>query len=396
MNTLNPESLKSLLAGRRRRLAVFGPRLTATSIVLLALVAMLHPTAAHAEVLPVSAVRVEAQSHYRVQRIYAGELRHARSSKLGFEFGGVVAAVDVDEGDRITRGQVLARLVSTTAAANLKSALASLETARANLVAHEAQMALSAATLARYEDLVERGHGSEQRLDELQMQHRVDGAREHVLDAQIESAVAAVELAQANLEKFEIRAPYDGIVQGRMVDEGNIVSPGQGILDIVEHGRLEARVGVPEGMAAHLDDDTIYEITAGGRPVQARLAGLLPVADGTTGTVTAIFGIEDSGIFAGTLTELSLGVDVPGRGFWVPVTALSESQRGLWSVLVVNDDGDRRFVEARLVEILYRGQDRVFVQGTLRDGELIVAGGTSRIVPGQDVRVASIDGAAAQ
>ena len=149
-------------------------------------------------------------------------------------------------------------------------------------------------------------------------------------------------------------------------------------------------------MAQRLGRDTIYDIRAGGREVQARLTGVLPVADGMTGTVTALFEIADDSLFAGTLTELSLNVDVPGRGYWVPVTALSESQRGLWSVLVINDEGDRRFVEARLVEILYRGKDRVFVQGTLEGGELVVAGGTSRIVPGQDVQVATIDGAAAR
>ncbi len=395
MKTLNREDTVSrLIVSRRRRLSWLGQRTTAIALGVLALLAL--GQTAKAEVLPVSAIRVVEQDTYRIQRVYAGELHHARASQLGFEFGGRVESVMVEEGEAIRQGDVLAMLDSAAMQANVKAALANLETARANILAHEAQIALSSASLKRYEDLVARGHGSEQELDELQARHRVDKARDSVFAAQLDSAVAAVELAQANLDKYTIRAPYSGVVQSRTVDEGSIVAPGQNVLAVVESGRLEARVGVPETMAQRLGRDTIYDIRAGGREVQARLTGVLPVADGMTGTVTALFEIADDSLFAGTLTELSLNVDVPGRGYWVPVTALSESQRGLWSVLVINDEGDRRFVEARLVEILYRGKDRVFVQGTLEGGELVVAGGTSRIVPGQDVQVATIDGAAAR
>lgn len=384
-------SMKSLMS-RRRRLRVVPQRLFPVALGLLVLTTILAPPRALGDVLPVSTVRVEALSTYRIQRVYAGELHHARSSRLGFEFGGIVAAVNVEEGETVSAGEEIARLASETVEANLRAARASLETARANVLAHKAQIELSAATLRRYQDLVARGHGSQQELDERSMQHRVDVAREQVLAAQLESAAASVAVAEANLDKFRIVAPYDGVVQARLVDEGSIVSPGQNVVSIVESGRLEARIGLPESMVTYLDRDTIYDMRTGNRQVQARLTGILPVADSATGTVTAIFTTDQPGLFAGTLAELSLSVDVPGQGFWVPVAALSESQRGLWSVLVVSGGDDRRFVEARLVEVLYRGRDRVFVQGTLDDGELVVAGGTSRIVPGQDVRVAVIDG----
>lgn len=388
--------MKSLIfefvRARRRRLALFRTRPVTAALVLLALVALLPSRHVQAEVLPVAAVRVVEQDSYRIRRVYAGELHPVRQSQLGFEFGGAVATVTADEGDRIGKGDVLARLEASTMEASLESAIARLETARANVVAHAAQMALSAATLARYRELVERDHGSEQRLDELEMQHRVDAAREGVLRGELDSALAQVEQARANLNKYTLRAPYNGIVQSRMVDEGSIVSPGQSILSVVEDGKLEAQVGIPENMVRHLHDGTSYDLDVRGRQVSARLARILPVADSQTGTVTAIFETEGNGMFAGTLAEITLSVEVQRPGFWVPVAALSESQRGLWSVLVVDDNADRQFVEARLVEILYRGRDRVFVQGTLDDGDLVVAGGTSRIVPGQDVNVASIDG----
>ena len=93
-------------------------------------------------------------------------------------------------------------------------------------------------------------------------------------------------------------------------------------------------------------------------------------------------------LFAGSLVEMNLTVSVRERGFWVPLNSLAESQRGLWSVLVVEDS----LVASRLVEILYRGSDQVYVRGTLREGDEVIATGTGRVVPGQAVNIATRGG----
>jgi hypothetical protein len=64
------------------------------------------------------------------------------------------------------------------------------------------------------------------------------------------------------------------------------------------------------------------------------------------------------------------------------MTSLSESERGLWSVYVLGVDD---IVERRLVEVLHTEAKRVYVRGTLRDGDLVVSTGVQRIVPGQSV-----------
>jgi len=103
--------------------------------------------------------------------------------------------------------------------------------------------------------------------------------------------------------------------------------------------------------------------------------------------VTAVFRLADAGLYAGTVAELVMNAEVDEPGFWLPLSALSESQRGLWSVFVIRSGAVGQTVETRLVEILHRGDDAVFVRGTLRDGERIVSAGTARIVPGQRVDV---------
>jgi hypothetical protein len=84
-----------------------------------------------------------------------------------------------------------------------------------------------------------------------------------------------------------------------------------------------------------------------------------------------------------------LDAEVAAAGFWVSLSALSESQRGLWSVFAIKATQAGQVVETRLVEIIHRGDDAVYVRGTLLDGEQIVTGGTARIVPGQLVSVSA-------
>ena len=69
-------------------------------------------------------------------------------------------------------------------------------------------------------------------------------------------------------------------------------------------------------------------------------------------------------------------------GFWVPVTALTESDRGLWGVYVVKDES---LVERRIVEIIHSESERAYVRGTLEDDDRIVRTGVQRLVPGQQV-----------
>jgi RND family efflux transporter MFP subunit len=344
---------------------------------------LLAASVVHADPLAVDTVRIAELEQYQVERTYGGHLSHRRSSLLGFEFSGVINSVMVEEGAVLSRGDILLSIDSSSIEAQLREALANVATARANITAQKAQLELSRNTLKRYEDLVEEGHASAQQLDELRIQHRIDQSSLLVLRTKYEAADARAQIIEVNLAKTQISAPYNGVVQKRYVDEGSIVTPGQPVLSIVELGAMEARVGLPENMAAYVDPNRSYEFKISQKSVPGRLKSLLPAVDQETGTVIALFELDSADLYAGSLAEMKLQVTVNESGFWLPLTALAESQRGLWSVLVVTESTLE--IEARLVEILHRGSDQVYVRGTLQTGDLVVSGGTSRIVPGQSV-----------
>lgn len=355
---------------------------------LLVLMLSLVVPGALADPLSVETLKLVEQVSYQLARTYGGQISPGRESALGFEFAGVVKVVHKDEGDHVEQGEPLMALDMEAARAQLRGALSNLASARATLTAQRAQLKLSAATLERHENLVKTGHASAQRLDELRMQHQVDKANILVFQTRLAAVQSEVDLIQVNLDKLNIKAPYDGVVQARMVDEGSIVAPGQTAMVIVESGLAEARIGLPESMTPYLASGVSYEFKINQRAVPGTLKAILPRVDQSTGTVTAIFQLEGERLYAGSLAEMKLVVDVNEPGFWIPLNSLAESRRGLWSVLVVNNN----VVESRLVEILYRDADAVYVRGTIEDGELIVASGTNRIVPGQSVTLAGAVG----
>lgn len=308
---------------------------------------------------------------------------------MGFESPGSIATVHVQAGDLVAQGDRLVTLDQDAIRAELKGALSRVETARAQVAAQRARLKLSQATLKRNQELSAEGHVSDQLLDELAQQTDVQRATLQVSESNLIAASAAAEQVAVKLAKSEITAPYDAKIQTRYLDEGSIVNPGTPVIEVVERGNLEARIGFPENMLGSLNPGKTYEFTVNKQQVPGRLKAILPMVDEINGTVSTQFVLDADNLFGGSLVELNLAVVVSEQGYWVPLSALAESQRGLWSVLVVeqNQTGENT-VETRLVEILHRGNNAVYVRGTLENGDLIIASGTGRIVPGQNVTIA--------
>lgn len=337
-----------------------------------------------AGLLPVAAYTVRVTPTYEVDELHTGRVVACRSSELGFERGGRLERVIVDDGDRVEAGDVLAELDQRQLRAERKQRAAQLADV-------EAQLALARATTRRTQALRASDHVSTAQLDEA-----VHG--EEALVARRAAAQAALEVTEVALALSEIRAPYAGQVTSRLADEGTVVAPGQAILHLIEDGVLELRLGVPPASADALRTGTRIEADIEGRRHPAVLHAVVDTVERDTRTVTAILHLEATAAGAasdlprdGALVRIALPRTIESEGAWVPLSALAESHRGLWSAyaLVPERDDDRglRRVERRPLEVLYADSDRAYVRGTLRDGDEIAASGVHRLVPGQAIRV---------
>ena len=332
--------------------------------------------------LTVSYINVQRQASFASERLYAGKTLASRSSELGFKRGGEIAQVLVDIGDVVQKDQVLARLDSQTLASNLNQAEANTALAQANLSAAKAEVQLAEKTEKRFRTLLEQGNISKQVYDEAKLSVQIKQAQNQVAQANLKRALAAANANKIALAEGAIRAPFDGIIQSRYFDEGTQILGGMPALKLIELGPIKAHIGVPSKSLASLTIGSTYNLSWDGKVQPARLMAISPEVDPNTRTLNAVFKISDGIIPIGAVVELLLEQRVQTPGFWLPVSALTASDRGLWAVYVVNAED---IVERRLVEVIHNEASRAYARGLLSDRDRVVNSGVQRIVPGQAV-----------
>ena len=318
-----------------------------------------------------------------------------RTSALGFDTPGLLDAVLVREGDRVRRGDVLARLNTTRLDARRRQLVAELAAARAAYKETEAHLALARMTAERQKSLVRSDNVSHQTYDEARFRAQALQATLEANDAAIKQADAAISYLDAEVVLSRIVAPFDGTVVRRLVDEGVALVSATPVLRLLEDEAMEVRIGLPPAVVGKVATGRTYDLTIGERVYTGTLHAVLDALDPATRTVPAIFVIDNrpaaGSIPSGQLAVVEIDSFVADDGFWVPLGALVGGRRGLWDALaLVRLDGEppRYRTVRREVEVLQTETDRAFVRGAIADGDLIVTDGIHRVVPGQIVRLA--------
>ena len=226
-------------------------------IAMVALVASL-PMASLAEDFPLAALTVtEWKAVYG--RIEARSRIPARA-----RLGGTLVSLGVSEGDFVTAGQVLARVID----AKIDYQLAAID---AQLQALAAQLNNAKAELTRGEDLLARGVTTAQRLDVLRTQ--VD-----VLTGQIAAVGADRKVVEQQALEGSVLAPIAGRVLTVPVAAGAVVLRGEAVVTI-GGGGLFLRIAVPERHAAFLQEGAGIEIETAAGPSQGILARIYPLIE---------------------------------------------------------------------------------------------------------------------
>ncbi|MFK7956264.1 MAG: efflux RND transporter periplasmic adaptor subunit [Lysobacterales bacterium] len=338
------------------------------------------PEAGSVVVQPVSIAPLTSQSRYEVDREFAGLVMPAQSTDLGFELGGKIASLTVNEGEHVSSGSVVAAL-------DVQLLRDRRDELRAQKQEITASISLNRLNNKRIVDLESRGFASRQRADELHTEHETLLAR----NAQVN---AALNTNQTRIDKSTLVAPFDGVISDRFVDVGAVVTAGSPVLRLLQSSRAEARIGVPVRLLGSLSVGKLVKLSVGGQITQGQI--ITVGQDVTQATLTVPVRVAlapDAPAVYGDQAYLTLRETVEQSGFWVPLEALTEGMRGLWNVYVAKADGDDYEIEARDVRLLHADGARAFINGAVTHGEALVQSGLHRLVPGQ--RVIAVDGPAA-
>jgi HlyD family secretion protein len=284
---------------------------------------------------------------------------------------GRISEVLVEAGDRVRKGQVLARLNPIAAQSQLDGAEASLDEVRANAAVAQSEWARA----QQGDDIFSKEENERRRTTEVAARAKLRAAEAQVVDA------------RNKLAHTTILAPTDGIVLMRSAEVGQIAVPGSTVLfHLARDGQIEMRGQVAEQDVPQL---------ALGQNATVRLDG---VAKTFTGTIWQIGAIIDAGTRQGTV-RIGLPADQnlrPGAfaradievgsttGVLLPQTAVLSDENGTY-VLVVGGDNK---LERRAVTVGGARSEGLLVSQGLSGSERVVAIAGAFLRIGETVAIA--------
>ena len=341
-----------------------------------AIEANVEPTiSTEAKPMPVTVERFELETGYSASTRFLGIIEAASDSNVGFEVAGVLSELEARDGDFVTTGQLLGRL-------DIRQQSAALALARAQEKEVAAQLELAKLNLQRVDSLLAQSLVSQREADDARLTVEATQAR-------LETTQASVRNAEIVIEKSELRAPFDAVVSKRITEPGSIVGPSVPIVRLVSVGEREAHVGISPKFANMAVIGETYTLFVEGEAISARLRSVGADVDPQTLTVLAVLTLpKDQPVRVGQTVALEFQERVNETGGWLPITALLEGDKGLWTVLVTKEDAEGELITAReSVEIVYSEGERVFVRGTVADDTNVVASGMQRLSPGSPVDI---------
>ncbi len=390
-------------------------------------------------ILIVSRVRASAPSHSRdgrdavpaavaiVKRAaignsfsVAGEFIPYQEIEMHAKVSGYVRKINVDIGDRVKTGQVLAVLEVPELMAQLQGAGAGvrrsqqeIERAQNEVARDQAQYAALHANAMRLEqaDKARPGLIAQQELDDAQAKDRAAAAQVESAKAALSGARQQLEMSQANNTQVSamsdytrIVAPFDGVVTWRYADTGALVQAGTSnsnsapVVKLAQVNVLRLRIPVPESLAAtvRVGQPADVAVQATGEHFTGHVTRFTDALDRSTRTMQVEIDVpnETYKLQPGMYANVALQTQVSPNALTIPIQAVQHHD-GKASVLVV-DQQNR--VQPREIQTGLEDPTRVEVLSGLTDGERVIVGNFGSFQPGQVVepKVTTFDSDAGQ
>jgi RND family efflux transporter MFP subunit len=293
----------------------------------------------------------------------AGTVATKDEWELSFKVGGLLAAVEVHEGQAVRRGQVLATLDPTELSAGVRQAREGAVKARRDAE----RLALLAGT-----DAAPRAAADDTR----------------TAAAVAEAALAAAEF---NLRHATLVAPDDGWIDRRLAEPGEVVAPGRPVLHLSGRGRgFVVRAALPDRDVLGLAPGAPATVTldaAPDRPLPGRVAEVARAAGRGTGTYQVEIAVDPAALGAPLLSGLTAKVEiarrVPAAGA-VPIAAVVDGDGERGAVFAVEGDRARRVP----VRIAFLQGDQAVLAAGAEGLTQVVTEGAPRLADGRRVRLA--------
>lgn len=323
---------------------------------------------------------------------YSGNIEPRAEVALAFKVGGYVEEIrqvrgvdgrarNLQEGDSVTKGTLLARVRErdyvdkvNQAKAQLAQAQSAAEKARLDFDRASALLASQSLTKPEY-----------------------DGAK-----AQLDSSTASVTGARAQVAEAEtaladcsLRAPMDGVILNRMVEVGSLVGAGTAGFSLADASSIKVIFGVPDVVLPDLRKGEILTIATEairGRQFRGQITSISPSADPRS----RVFDVEiqvpnpDNQLKPGMIAALQLpGEALPEPVPVIPLAAIVRPQGdpGGYAVVVVEDQGGKQIARVRKIRLGEAYGNNITVASGVKPGDRVIVIGATVVAEGEQVRI---------
>jgi RND family efflux transporter MFP subunit len=383
----------------RRKKKIFYPIVIVFGLSLLVLVFILGIFTPPLKVRAVTITQIYPSQTFTVLNA-SGYVVPQRKSALASKVTGRLIWLGVEEGNRVKKDQVVARLESQDVTAAKDQAAANVKAVRSNLEQAKAELRDATLSFNRYKELLSKGVIAQATYDDVLARYEKAQAAVEAAEATVKASLAALDGANISLEYTQIRAPFAGVVLTKNADIGDIVTPlgaaanaKSAVITIADMDSLQVEVDVSESNIRQITIDQPCEVQLDALPGQ-RFRGVIhmivPTADRSKATITVKirFLDKDSHI----LPEMSAKVAFLSRPATPeeqrPRTAISQSalvnRKGTEGVFLVQ--GDR--VTETPVRLGARIGDMVEVLDGVKAGDKVVLNPPAKLKDGSRIKVA--------
>jgi len=332
---------------------------------------------------PVRALQIVAEETVQT-RVFPGRTRAVNRVNLSFRVEGPMIERPAFVGERVNKGQLLAKIDPRDYEVNLQIVKGKLERA-------EAQLRFAERDYERAMNIWKKDPGAIS-------QSLLDQKKETVneLKGQLVSLQGDVDAAQDQLSYTDLVSPFDGMIVATYVERFEYVNAKQSILRLLDTSRVEMVIDVPESQITEIKDVKEIKVildSLPGREFDARIKEIGTEASATTRTFPVTLVIdqpEDATVLAGMAGYAMLfGQETPDfseKGHLVPTTSIiSDVDKKITYVWLINPDTMKAYLQpVQKGKLTERG---VIITGGLKDGEWVVTSGANLLREGQVVRI---------
>ena len=280
----------------------------------------------------------------------SGNLEFNTQIQIRSEVTGRVLEVLVEEGDVVTKGQILMRLDDTAFAADVNRTRAMVQSQQIDIARAKAQLADLQRQFSRQQQLYSSGLIQQETIDSLQSQLDIAGINVRAAEAALQQGLATLAMAEDNLSKTVYRAPIAGLLAtvdikpGETVIAGSTNIIGSPLMTLADPSAILAELRVDEADIANVHIGQQAEIYAAAYPHQAIKGEVIQIATSArylnqsqslSFRVKVLLQPEDIALFPGMSCRAEIIMSQKQQSIQVPIAAIqqSEKQYYVWKVV---------------------------------------------------------------